>query len=163
MPITKEQVLDRAIQHFSKKPLAEQSLYELSEFFEATKDLTYVFVATSSSPADREDAFGPNYITAIDLALCNRSGMKFRRPFSSEVDAGEDNEGLLDYRRRIQSEVEARISLLRQRSNTSFVLIWSIEGFGGETHLEHSPNLSDEDVRDELISSLSGQMYDYMY
>lgn len=161
MPFTKEQILDRAVQRLSKKPLAEQSLSDLCELFAAAKDLTYVFVATSSAPADRVDEYGPDYLSAFELASCVSNEMEFRRPFPGEVDTCDDDKGLPDNRRRIQHELDARLRALRQRTDTSYLLLWCIEGIG-ETHCEHSPDQSFEDVLRNVIWLFSDLMVEYI-
>jgi hypothetical protein len=161
VPLSKQQILNRAVERLSKKPLAEQSLEEFCELFADARDLTYVFFARSPDPDDQVNEYGPGYLCGLELAACYSRGMDFRRPFPERWGDGNGDEGGANYRRQIQREVEARVHALRSRENTSYLLLWAIEG-AGEIHCEHSLDYPDDAVLGELLCLFSDLMCEYI-
>ena len=132
------------------QPLSENDVFDMAEAFDDTKGLTFIFLA-GINDLNGAHELGPNYISAVELAIAHSRGIDCEGPFRvSAADPAPNKQETIEL-------VRGRIELLNRCGNVSFFLLWNAHG-DPEPRLDHSEDISEERVRQELVCYLQAAL-----
>lgn len=138
-----------------ERPIQEQTLDDMCDFFWYRAGLTYLFLA------DRKDDepirhFGPDLVSALDLAAAIYQNDIYEGPHPDR--RGQDRSPeVADRWSETVAEVEARVAELKRREGAEFILLWHVEG-EGRPHLSCSEDFEWEDIQSRVCQLFQTQI-----
>jgi len=129
---------------------SEDDLFVMAERFDDTKGLTFIFLAGIDG-LNGANEIGPNYLSALELAIAHSRGADCEGPFLvSAADPAPNKQDVIEL-------VRGRVELLNRCGNVSFFLLWNAHG-DPKPRLDHSEDISEEQVRQELVCYLQAAL-----